>query len=320
VIGWSTSILLIPGALVIALCLDVVAGEPPAAWHPVVWMGQLLTRLGRRLPKRSPAWGLAAGSAAWLVGAAVVGGLAYGVQQAVVLLIRPDQSWARALAAATLIGIMLKPLFAWRLLREEVAAVESALHQGIDAGRRQVGRLASRDISALTETEVRETAIETLAENLNDSVIAPLLWFVVGGLPAAALYRFANTADAMWGYRGPWEWCGKWAARSDDCLSFIPARLTAIALISPRAWPLLGTEAGRTPSPNSGWPMSAMALRLGVRLGKPGVYVLNAGARAACPADVARGIAASRSALGILAPAFIAIALACAMAGIRLID
>ena len=111
--------------------------------------------------------------------------------------------------------------------------------------------------------------------------MAPLFWFVVAGLPGAVVYRFANTADAMWGYRGRWEWAGKWAAHADDVLSWLPARMTAL-LLAP-GWVLgayrrLRAEATRTPSPNGGWPMAAMALQLGVRLRKPGVYALNADA------------------------------------------
>ena len=171
-------------------------------------------------------------------------------------------------------------------------AVEAALRESLDAGRARLSRLVSRDTSALTETEVREAAIETLAENLNDSVIAPLFWFAIAGLPGAAVYRFANTADAMWGYRDEREWSGKWAARADDMLSWLPARLTALVLLPP-SLPALVREARRTPSPNSGWPMAAMALRLGLRLGKPGVYVLHADGRSVAPDDLhaARAVA-----------------------------
>jgi adenosylcobinamide-phosphate synthase len=100
-------------------------------------------------------------------------------------------------------------------------------------------------------------------------------------LPAAALYRFANTADAMWGYRDRWEWAGKWAARADDVLSYLPARLTALllALSGWRSPSGLRAVARLTPSPNSGWPMGMLALGLGVRLSKPGVYALNAAAQ-----------------------------------------
>src|SRR5690606_4699726 len=133
------------------------------------------------------------------------------------------------------LGLLLKPLLAWRLLREEVQGVEAALAESVEAGRARLARLVSRDVAPLSATEVRESAIESLAENLNDSVVAPLFWFVLAGLPGAALYRFANTADAMWGYRGArggrvWEWAGKWAAHADDALSWLPARLTALLL------------------------------------------------------------------------------------------
>ena len=124
-------------------------------------------------------------------------------------------------------------------------------------------------------------------------MVAPIFWFVLFGLPGAAIYRFANTADAMWGYRGihrgrHWEWAGKWAARADDVLSWLPARLTAWLLagvargLSPAA---LRWEAAKTPSPNSGWPMAAMALALGVSLRKPGIYILNAAGRSPRPED-----------------------------------
>ena len=203
--------------------------------------------------------------------------------------------------AALLLGLALKPMLAWAMLRSEVAAVEVALSQSLDAGRQRLAMLVSRDTSNLNESEVRESAIESLAENLNDSVVAPIFWFVLFGLPGAAVYRFANTADAMWGYRGlrngvNWEWAGKWAARADDVLSWLPARITALlifflALISGanrlrlQALQKLSEEARKTPSPNSGWPMAAMALALGVRLQKPGVYLLNPSGRSPEPKD-----------------------------------
>ena len=142
----------------------------------------------------------------------------------------------------------------------------------------------------------REAAIETLAENLHDSVIAPLFWFAIAGLPGAAVYRFANTADAMWGYRDEREWCGKWAARADDALSWLPARLTALLLLPP-SLPALLREARRTPSPNSGWPMAAMALRLNRRLGKPGVYTLHAPGQPAQPGDLHAACAVAQHAV-----------------------
>ncbi len=194
---------------------------------------------------------------------------------------------------ALLLGLALKPMLAWAMLRSEVAAVEVALDESLDAGRQRLAMLVSRDTANLNATEVRESAIESLAENLNDSVVAPIFWFVLFGLPGAAVYRFANTADAMWGYRGSrggvnWEWAGKWAARADDVLSWLPARITALLLkLLSQGVDLktLGLEARKTPSPNSGWPMAAMALAIGIRLQKPGVYVLNPSGRPPGPKD-----------------------------------
>ncbi|KAF1049221.1 adenosylcobinamide-phosphate synthase CbiB [Xylophilus sp.] len=272
-------------APLVALAVDRRAGEPPVRWHPVAWMGRAL---GSASPFVAPHEDDAAvpsaqrqffaGAACWIAIAAVVTAIAAAVQALVVL-------WLPAWAAAPVLGLLLKPLLAWRMLRDEVRAVETALADSLDAGRARLGRLVSRDVARLSAAEVRESAIESLAENLNDSVVAPLFWFAAAGLPGAALYRFANTADAMWGYKGSrdarvWKWAGKWAARADDALSWLPARATAALILllaaAPRAaWRALPAEARRTPSPNGGWPMGAMALALRIRLAKPGVYVLN---------------------------------------------
>ena len=280
--------LALAAAVPLALAVDRLWGEPPSAVHPVVWMGRYLAWTGHRLAPREGEGTdpegrrdlprLLGGALLWCGGAALCAGLAVGLQ-----------AWAAqqpVWLAALVLGLALKPLLAWRLLGDEVQAVEDALADSLPAGRARLAWLVSRDVSQLGPHQVRESAIESLAENLNDSVVAPLFWFAVAGLPGAALYRFANTADAMWGYPGwrggpgrrhYWAWAGKWAARADDVLSWVPARLTALLLALPARlpWRSLRTEAGKTPSPNSGWPMAAMALRLGVRLGKPGAYVLN---------------------------------------------
>ena len=301
-------------ALWLALAVDRWLGEPAARWHPVVWMGHYLGWIGHRLapaaadarPRDLPLF--LKGALAWCVGALVVGAVALAVQATAVQRL---PGWATAVVLA----LALKPLFAWRMLRSEVLAVEAALAMSLDAGRAQLARLVSRDVSMLSESEVRESAIESLAENLNDSLVAPLFWFVLLGLPGAAVYRFANTADAMWGYRGErngrdWTWFGKWAARADDVLSWLPARLTVLLLaIAARRWPRgLAPEARRTPSPNSGWPMAAMALLLGVRLAKPGVYALNAEGRRAEAAQTQRAAQlGGRAALALAVCASLAI-------------
>jgi adenosylcobinamide-phosphate synthase len=161
-----------------------------------------------------------------------------------------------------LMAWLLKCMLSWRMLREEVGAVELALGQSLEAGRERLSWLVSRDTAQLSASQVRESAIESLAENLNDSVVAPIFWFVLLGLPGAAVYRFANTADAMWGYRGTyrgknWEWAGKWAARADDVLSWVPARLTALllALAATRlAFHALGKKPARRHRPTAAGP------------------------------------------------------------------
>lgn len=263
-----------------ALLIDALFGEPPNWLHPVAWIGRLLGWSGRRLPSLGPASGFVAGMLLWLMGALVVVAPFWLAAHAL--------RFAPAWVAWTVTGLLLKPLLALRVLIGEVQAVETALGDGLDAGRLRLARIVSRDTSRLTEAEVRESALESLSENLSDSVVAPLFWFALLGLPGAALYRFANTADAMWGYRGAWEWAGKWAARADDVLNLVPARLTALLLGALGHHPLdtlrrLGGEAARTPSPNSGWPMAALALSHGIRLGKPDVYVLNSGGESPAP-------------------------------------
>ena len=306
-------------AMLVALVADRLWGEPPLRWHPVVWMGRALEAFAQRIAPLAPtgrdsrSFWLAA--LAWCALAAMVLMVSALLQALLLWVVVPAHQPASAaflsvpgspgigivkvlhatrwLLAALLLGLLLKPLLALALLQSEVRAVEAALAQSLDAGRARLAWLVSRDVAHLTTEEVRQSAIESLAENLNDSVIAPLFWFALLGLPGAALYRFANTADAMWGYPGMrggryWQWAGKWAARADDVLSWLPARLTALLLaLAAGGVPLrlLAQEARKTPSPNSGWPMAAMALALGVRLSKPGAYCLHPKGRAPTAGD-----------------------------------
>jgi len=303
-------------AVLLALAVDRWLGEPPMRWHPVVWIGNYLGWTGRRIAPPAtgavPAKDLVAfarGALAWCAGAIAVIWVALVLQSS----LQGLPAWIEAIA----FGLLLKPLLAWNLLKSEVIAVESALSESLQQGRERLSWLCSRDTSELSETQVRETALESLAENLNDSVVAPLFWFALAGLPGAALYRFANTADAMWGYRGErngrvWEWAGKWTAHADDLLSWLPARLTALLLalaaggVSPAR---LRREALITPSPNGGWPMGALALALGVRLGKPGVYTLNATGRPPGPDDTERACALAGRALGLIGISLLILAL-----------
>ena len=286
--------------LLLALWLDRRFGEPPVAIHPVVWIGRYLKVCGQVTVRCPPAPAFVLGAVAWAAGAAAAGALAWGLQALTLWQLArfvAQPGLLHGLAALVLIAAMAwfaKSMLSWRMLVDEVGAVEVALQQSLPAGRERLSWLVSRETASLSESEVRESAIESLAENLNDSVVAPIFWFVLLGLPGAVVYRFANTADAMWGYRGTyrgqhWEWAGKWAAWADDALSWLPARLTGLLLMAVTGRSKLGRlrhEAGKTPSPNSGWPMAAMALALGVTLGKPGVYTLNASGCAPQTRDV----------------------------------
>jgi adenosylcobinamide-phosphate synthase len=312
-------------ALLMAFVIDHFFGEPPARLHPVVWMGKALNWAATNVlpkprasentpenaPKNTPDYpSFMAGTGVWIGLAALIFIVFSSVQWVVLQL---PGVWA-----ALLLGLLLKPLFAWRMLRCEVLAVETALQQSLETGRARLAMLVSRDTTVLTEGQVRESAIETLAENLNDSVIAPIFWFVLLGLPGAAVYRFANTADAMWGYKGiykgrNWEWAGKWAARADDVLSWLPARMTAALLWLVSGfqisgfWSRLQREARQTPSPNSGWPMAAMALALNIQLSKPGVYTLNMSGGASEASDVNKSVKlASKSTLAVIFAALVA--------------
>jgi adenosylcobinamide-phosphate synthase len=290
---------------VLAVALDHALAEPPARVHPVVWMGRYCTWAGDWLGRvRTPPFQAVAGAVALTAGVAGVGAAALALHLWLARLRRP---LALAIEAA-----ILSTLLSARMLEDEVARVEAEVGRStagdLAAARRAVAGLVSRDVSDLDADQIREAALESLAENASDAVVAPLLWYAVAGLPAAAAYRFINTVDAMWGYRTPaWEWRGKVAARADDLANWWPARLTAVLLAPGVGVSQVARAARVTPSPNAGWPMAALALRLGVRLRKPNVYTLHRDGRTARSQDVDRAIRALRR---VTAVATIAAALA----------
>lgn len=205
------------------------------------------------------------------------------------------------LAGLLLEALALACLLSVRGLVGAAREVARELARGdLTAARRAVGyHLVSRPTADLDEGHVASAAVESAAENLADSVVAPALFFLAGGLAGAAVYRVVNTADAMFGYRvGPLEYFGKVAARLDDLLNLIPARLAGLSLVvgaalvgesSGRALTALWRDRRRTASPNAGWTMAAMAGALGVTLEKPGVYRLGTGALPGA-ADVERAL------------------------------
>jgi adenosylcobinamide-phosphate synthase len=205
----------------------------------------------------------------------------------------------------------LKSSMALRVLGEAGEGVARPLLAGdLHESRQRLSWLCSRDARALTPPQLAAGAVESVAENLSDSFVAPLFWFLVGGVPAAVAYRAVNTLDAMIGYRGRYEWLGKASARLDDLLNLAPARLTAVLLLvgAPLAggdvaqgWRALIADRTRTESPNAGWPMATMAGLLGVALEKPDHYVLGASGRAPEAADIHRAWRICRAAAALAA-------------------
>lgn len=295
--------------MLLALGLDLLLGEPPARRHPVVWMGRLVEWLERRAPEGSPRRRLAYGAAAEVLclGAALLP--AWLAER-----LLPGRWWLGDLALA----VALKPAFALRALFEPFRRVERALGDGdLPRARREVGHVVSRGVDDLDEERVAAAAVESLAENACDSVVAPLLYYATLGLPGAYLYRAANTLDAMWGYRGRYEHLGKVPARVDDLLNLLPSRLAAAAVAATcwtvgcdqrRAWRVAARDSARTASPNAGWPMSAVAGAVDLRLEKVGHYVLNPDGRSPTVADMG------------MARRVVAAALAGALAGLVLVE
>jgi adenosylcobinamide-phosphate synthase len=286
------------GVLALALLVDAALGEPPEAVHPVAWMGRGVSRL---IPPDRPDAGagtLLRGAAVTAAGAALAAGAGMVVARGAAAL-GPRRGMAVEAAA-------LSPLLALRALLAAARRVAGALEAGDPAAaRRHLRWLVGRDLEGLEPALLASAAVESLAENLNDSVVAPLLYARLAGPGGAALHRFANTADASVGYRDRYRLSGRAAARLDDLLGLVPARLSAMLVAgaapsgsgSPaaalRAW---RRDRGATASPNAGHPMAAMAGALGVRLEKRGHHVLNAEGRPCGPADIGRAAATVRAA------------------------
>lgn len=282
-----------PWALAAAVVLDLLLGDPPNRLHPVAAMGWLIGRLRKRSPVRGKLRPFLAGCGIVLVGVALC--VAVG---ALVLVLRDHAHWIGFITEI----VVLKMTFSVRGLAGAASAVRQALvNSDLPEARRLLSwHLVSRDTSSLDEPRVAAAVIESVAENASDGVIAPWAFYLVGGLPAALAYRFANTADAMLGYRdAEREWLGKVPARFDDVLNWLPARLTAALVVLAAPWiggsvfrglRVWWRDAGTTASPNAGRPMAAAAGVLGVELEKAGHYRLGAGGALPAAADIGRAV------------------------------
>ena len=264
----------------LALAVEATLGYPDrvlrAIGHPVMWLGRMIDWLDDTL-NRETAGGTrrkAAGFVAAFLAAALPAGAAYAIESGLLLL--PF--------GFVIVGILASTLIAQRSLHEHVERVATALErEGLDGGRRAVSQIVGRDPDALDEAGVARAAIESLAENLSDGVVAPALWLAVGGLAGGVAYKAINTADSMIGHRTPRHRDFGWAtARCDDLVNLVPARLAALvlaaaALLLPgraakSAFAAMKNDATKHRSPNAGWPEAAMAGALGIALVGPRVY------------------------------------------------
>jgi adenosylcobinamide-phosphate synthase len=266
--------------VLVAVGLDLAVGDPPNRWHPIAWLGRFIAAGRRRLCAGSATRLFVHGSALTLAAAALAALAGWSVAR---LAARAGAAQPFVLGVALWLLLSLRGLFAAALeVGDRLAAGD------LPGARHALGwHLVSRPTSDLDVGEVASGAVESVAENLTDAYAAPVLFFLVFGLPGAALYRAVNTADAMLGYRdGALEHFGKLAARLDDVLNLVPARLAALAIVLASAftaadpagaWRTLLSDRGATASPNAGWTMSAIAGALDVTLEKRGTYRLGRG-------------------------------------------
>ena len=260
--------------LALAVAADLLLGELPPNAHPVVWMGRYI--------KLWEQWAPSAGALQqFLVGVAltITGMIVFGVVPGLVI------SWLPALLAIIPAAVLLKTAFAGKMLWEAALQVEQDLRDNnILAARMDLRSLVSRDTTTLPRPLLAAAAVESVAENITDSIVSPLLAFSLFGVSGSLAYRYANTCDSMIGYRTiQYEFLGKFAAILDDLLNFIPARLTGGMIVLAaamtggnyrRAWKIMLRDHGNTTSPNAGWTMAAMSGALGVRLEKRDHYTL----------------------------------------------
>jgi adenosylcobinamide-phosphate synthase len=266
-----------------AIVLDLVLGDPPNRFHPTAWMGSLIRWLMRFRPRGNKFSELLFGVFILLIGISLTAGAGFGIS----FLASRLPPWLGILFQA----LFLKLTLSLRGLDRAAKDVQSALElQNLSEARRLLSwHLVSRDTSQLNESQVCAAAIESVAENASDGIIAPLFFYAIGGLPAAFAYRFVNTADSMLGYHdAEREWLGKFPARFDDLLNFIPARLTGLFIVVSApfcgadfimSWNIMWRDSQTTASPNAGVPMSAMAGALNMELEKMDHYSLGKGLR-----------------------------------------
>lgn len=284
---------------------DRFAGEPPNRFHPVAWMGSVIARLWKLRPAAEPVPLFLFGTFITVAGAAL-----FSLPLFFLFALLPKEGFL-LLITLFLSMLLLDLSFSLGKLFSVGLDIARALERGeLDRARKLTSwHLVSRPTEELDEGRVAAAVVESIAENLTDSFVSPLFFYCLAGIPGAWAYRYINTCDAMIGYRkGDFFWGGKFAARLDDILNFLPARMAALALMA---------AAGRgygeriascrkvTESPNAGWTMAAVAVPLGLRLEKEGYYIINPDGRTPGPADIRWAAALVKRASLLLMPLFV---------------
>lgn len=269
-----------PGSLLLSLALDAVFGDPEALnrrqLHPVQLIGRVIAWADARFNRESDTPGRRRNAGAWTTAALLAGALILGsLAQALLLALPLGWLW---------LAIAMSTLFAQRSLYDHVASVASGLETGgLGGGRLAVSRIVGRDPEALDQAGVSRAAIESLAENFSDGVVAPVFWAALLGLPGLLAYKVINTADSMIGHKSPRHLHFGWAAaRLDDLLNLVPARLSGLIVCAASwilsgadplgAWRAMRRDARYHRSPNAGWPEAAFAGALGLAIAGPRAY------------------------------------------------
>lgn len=253
--------------ILIGWSLDLILGDPAFLPHPVVWFGKAIAFFEKRLNKGNNRVLKGALTAVFLI--VITVGIFFVIDYFSVKL--------HIICAIIVRSIFVFFFLAGTTLIREVREVFKAVDRSLEEGRCQVARIVGRDTSGLSAQEIRTAALETLAENLSDGVVAPLFWYLIGGLPTMAAYKMVNTLDSMIGYKtARYKDFGMVAAKIDDVANWIPARLTAFLMVlatgEMRLFRFVAKYARCHASPNSGYPESALAGALNCRFGGPHTY------------------------------------------------
>ncbi|MDI9623284.1 MAG: cobalamin biosynthesis protein [Methanothermobacter sp.] len=252
---------------ILGILIDILLGEPPVYFHPVVWMGRITEKLKYKFGKKK-------------ISGIILTSIIFLAFIIPILFINLLPWLLKILVSSFLFSITFSIRFFFKSIKE----AKNELENDIGKARLHISNLVSRDTSKLNKEQLTSAVIESLTENITDSIISPIIFFMILGLPGAIGYRVINTLDAMVGYKDEQNRSIGWfPAKTDDILNYIPARITGLLIVAAafilrmdwkKSLKIMLRDSKLTPSPNSGYPMAAAAGALNIRLEKPGVYII----------------------------------------------